>query len=121
MTAQRRPPDPASPEPAPPEPQPTKRTHPTRPSAQASPAIGTPGEQDAEHGRAAQKWEYRVIVRELHNAFWTVEMTEEVADLGRRGWELVAAYPVDMEISIASPSTHRAIELRERWVFKRRL
>ena len=70
---------------------------------------------------AAAQWEYKAIMRELHNAYWTIEMTEEVAELGRDGWELVAAYPVDQEIRIESPGTQRSIERRERWIFKRPL
>lgn len=66
-----------------------------------------------------QQWEYKAILRELHNGYWTTEMTEEVAELGRQGWELVNAYPIDLEIRIEAPGTQRSIERRERWIFKR--
>ena len=66
-----------------------------------------------------QQWEYKAILRELHNGYWTTEMTEEVAELGRQGWELVNAYPIALEIRIESPGTQRSIERRERWIFKR--
>lgn len=65
------------------------------------------------------RWEYKAILRELENAYWTIEMNEEVAHLGSEGWELVAVYPVDFEIRVDSPGSQRSIERRERWVFKR--
>jgi hypothetical protein len=69
--------------------------------------------------RPIQQWEYLAIMRDLQNAYWTTEMNEELARLGRQGWELVTAYPVDLEIRPEGVGGQRSIERRERWVFKR--
>lgn len=66
-----------------------------------------------------QRWEYRAISRQFEGTYWTVELDEEFAELGRQGWELVTTYPVEELIRSIGPAEQFVYVHRCHFVFKR--